>query len=824
MATVPLDGSWTLEAVRGPIPDGIPATGIAATVPGCAHTDLLAAGLIEDPFDADNESAQQWIGRTVWRYRRDFDWQPEGHERVDLVALGLDTLATIELNGAVLARTANQHRTYRFDVRHLLAPGTNTITVTFDAPVDAAERLSDLSGGARPHVNHHPYNALRKTASNFGWDWGIDVATSGIWRPIGLESWSGVRIAAVRPLVDVIGEDGILTAVVELEHASTALPTDVRVDVTKDDATWTATGQVTETGRISLIVPEVQRWWPIGHGDQPLYDVHVTAAESQWSSRVGFRVVELDTSPDQHGTRFELRVNGELILVRGANWIPDHAFLTEMTRERYARRIDDAVEAHMNLLRVWGGGIYESDDFYQLCDEHGVLVWQDFLFACAAYAEEPWLAAEVEPEAREAVTRLSPHPSLVLWNGNNENLVGYADWGWRAVLDGRSWGNGYYRDLLPRIVAELDPTRPYTPGSPYSFDDYLHPNDDRHGTVHIWDVWNTKDYGAYREWRPRFAAEFGFQGPPAWTTLVGVVHDEPLDPDGLQMLVHQKAHQGNRKLELGMRGHLPEPAGIEDWHFATQLNQAHAVRLGIEHFRSLTPYNTGTVVWQLNDNWPVISWAAVDFAERRKPLWFALRAAYTPRLVTVQPRGDGLAVVLVNDDPGEFAGEIELRRISFDGSVHAEIELAVEVPARGAATIPIPAWVAQTDEAAGEVLVATADGFGRALWNFTDIVHQRLAPEPFEAEVTPTPDGCSIRVTAHEYVRDLTLLVDRAHACASVDTSLVSLLPGETVHLTVSGSDPLVAEDVLSPVALRHAGQLADYASHSLTPPLTAGE
>ena len=185
-------------------------------------------------------------------------------------------------------------------------------------------------------------------------------------------------------------------------------------------------------------------------------------------------------------------MNGERILIRGANWIPDHAFLTEIDADRYARRLADAVEANMNLLRVWGGGIYESADFYRRCDELGLLVWQDFLFACAAYAEEPWLAAEVEAEARQAITRLSAHPSLVLWNGNNENLWGYVEWDWRPRLAGRTWGDGYYRRLLPALLAELDPTRPYSPGSPFSFADYLHPNDERHGTMHIWDVWNQK--------------------------------------------------------------------------------------------------------------------------------------------------------------------------------------------------------------------------------------------------------------------------------------------------------------------------------------------
>ncbi|WP_181032907.1 glycoside hydrolase family 2 protein [Clavibacter michiganensis] len=816
MPHLSLDGPWTLTAVSGAAPEGILGRDVPATVPGCAHTDLLTADLITDPFDGDAEAAQQWIGSTVWRYARTFDWQDDGSERHDLVADGLDTLATVVLNGTVVAQTRNQHRSYRFSVGHLLVAGENRIEVVFDAPVEAAERLSAEHGGALPHVNHHPYNALRKNASNFGWDWGIDVATSGIWRPIGIHSWSGTRIAAVRPLVDVSGGTGILTTAVEIEQSGARASVPVTVRVSRDGRELAAaTSDVLASGSVVVAVPDAALWWPVGHGAQPLHDVEVEVAGDVRRTRVGFRTVSLDTTPDVHGNRFELRVNGELVMIRGANWIPDHAFLTEMTRERYGRRIDDALDANMNLLRVWGGGIYESEDFYQLCDERGVLVWQDLLFACAAYAEEEWLAAEVRAEVREAVTRLSPHASLVVWNGNNENIVAFAEWGWRPRLAGRTWGNGYYRELFPAILAELDPSRVYTPGSPYSFDDYLHPNVDTDGTVHIWDVWNQKDYTAYREWNPRFVAEFGFQGPAAWTTLTSTVHDEPLDPYGHEMLVHQKAHEGNLKLERGMQGHLPAPGGIDDWHFATQLNQAHAIRFGIEHFRSLAPYNTGTVVWQLNDDWPVVSWAAVDFAERRKPLWHALRDAYRPRLATFQPRDGGLALVVLNDTAEALATDVEFARVDLDGDVRASATVRVEVPARGSASFPVPADLAAAGDAARELLVATAaSGLDRAILDLAEVVDQALDADPLVAAVEETATGCRITVTATSYVRDLTVLADRAHPSAAVDRGLVSLLPGETCVLTLTGDGPIDADAALSPLVLRHANGLVAAAAH----------
>ena len=356
-----------------------------------------------------------------------------------------------------------------------------------------------------------------------------------------------------------------------------------------------------------------------------------------WTRRIGFRTVELDTSADDHGTAFTFRINGRPIFVKGANWIPDDHLLTRITRERLAHRLDQAVDANLNLVRIWGGGIYESEDFYELCDERGLLVWQDFLLACAAYPEEQPLWDELEAEAREHVARLTPHPSLVLWNGGNENLWGFMDWGWQEDLQGRTWGFRYATELLKDVVAELDPTRPYSDGSPYSPGAALtevHPNDPDHGTLHQWEVWNRVDYRVYGDDVPRFCSEFGFQGPPTWATLTRAVHAAdggPLTKDDPTFLLHQKAEDGNGKLDRGMEPHLGVPDDFADWHWAAQLNQARAVRFAIEHYRSWWPRTAGSIVWQLNDCWPVTSWAAIDGDERPKPLWYALQVRLRAR-------------------------------------------------------------------------------------------------------------------------------------------------------------------------------------------------
>ncbi|HUC21658.1 MAG TPA: glycoside hydrolase family 2 protein [Streptosporangiaceae bacterium] len=823
---------WTLRPVSGPGAGLLSAGPIAAAIPGEVHLDLLRAGLIADPFDGDNEAAQQWIGDTGWRYEARFEWHAGNAERHDLVAYGLDTAAEIELNGSLVARSENQHRSYRFDVRDLLVEGENTLSVTFAAPVP--ETLARAGRwGTLPHARHHEYNQLRKMACSFGWDWGIDVAGAGIWKPIGIDSWSGVRIASVRPLVDIADGAGVLTAHVEIERADGTGDAPVEVGVAVGGAPAKA---VVPAGSaqvaVVVTVPSVELWWPVGHGAQPLYDVDVSAGDARWSGRVGFRTVRVDTAPDAAGNPFKLHVNGELVLVRGVNWIPDHAFLTLADRDRYARGLRDAVEANVNLIRVWGGGIYESDDLYEFADEQGLLVWQDFLFACAAYAEEEHMRAEVEAEAREQIARLSPHPSLVIWNGNNENIWGWADWGWRDKVGTRAegrgmWGEGYYQQLLPALLAELDPTRFYSPASPYSFGDYLHPNDPRNGTTHIWDVWNTKDYTVYHDYRPRFVSEFGFQGPPAWSTLTSVVHDTPLEPYGHQMLVHQKANRGNEKLQRGQAGHLPASAVVEHWHWATQLNQAHAIRFGVEYFRSLTPHNTGTILWQLNDNWPVISWAAVDFDGHRKPAWYALKAAYAPRLATLQPwpsqaaidaafdgvppAADRIALVLVNDTAQDFAGSIRVERQDFGGSILASAIITAEVPARGAASYELPARVAEFGDVAGELIIACAEdgsGFGAAILDGADVVRQRLDPDPLTASAAHVDGGYEVTVTARSYARDVFLQADRVDPAASVDRGLVSLPAGQTAVFRIASQAEAEPDAFLRTWALSSANAL----------------
>ena len=546
---------------------------------------------------------------------------------------------------------------------------------------------------------------------------------------------------------------------------------------------------------MSVSVPDVELWWPAGYGEQPLYDVEVRLAASgvvldEAHRRVGFRTVAWDSTPDDAGTPFTLHVNDVPVFVKGANWIPDDAFPVRVDRARYERRLRQARAAtpqpHPRVGRrhLRGRRLLRRRRRARPADLAGLPLRVRGLRRGGA-------AALARSRRRRATTSRASrhHASLVLLTGNNENLWGYEDWGWKLRLDGKTWGAYYYYDLLPSVVAELAPLVPYAPGSPFSpGDDGQHPNAEQHGTMHIWDLWNQKDWPHYRDYTPRFVAEFGWQGPPTWSTLTRSISDQPLTPESPGMIVHQKAMEGNVKLTNGLIAHYRLPEDMETWHWAMQLNQANAISTALEHFRSHAPHTAGAIVWQLNDCWPVTSWAAIDGDEHPKPLFYALRNAFAPRVVTIQPRDEGLVVAVVNDTGDEWTGDLRITRRDYAGAV-----------LRRAHRHPCTARRARRDDRRdpgcrrrpratprSELIVAELDGV-RGLWFFGEPRDSALEPPRVSVEVAAHPAGVEITLTAHNLVRELTLLVDKIVPDAVAEEGLVTLLPGESTTILVRG-------------------------------------
>jgi beta-mannosidase len=792
---------------------------LPATVPGNVYDDLLAAGLIADPYLGRNEALAHWIGREDWEFTAALPAPPAGAERVDLVADGLDTVATVTLGGREIARTRNQHRSYRWDVTDAARPGL-PLAVRFGSVYDLAAQV-EAELGPYPAAYDEPFQYVRKMASNFGWDWGPTVVTAGIWRDIRLEAWHTARLAAVRPhayLVTPTGSHGELRVDAELERTRPDVPVAVTVTLTAPGGAVVATATRPADGhqvRLKLTAGEVDRWWPHTLGAQPLYCVKVELTAGgevldTWSGRVGFRHVALVTTPDEAGLSFGFEVAGRPRFARGFNWIPADLLVTRVTKADYLARLTDARDAGADLIRVWGGGLYEQDAFYDACDELGLMVWQDCPFACAAYPESDGFAAEVEAETRDNVTRLVPHPSLVLWNGCNENIWGHVDWGWEPTLQGRGWGARYYYDLLPRVIGELDPSRPYWPGSPYSGTPDRYPNDPDYGCNHSWVVWNEADYPLYAADRPRFMAEFGWCAPAAWSTLRDAVGEDHLVPWDETLMWHYKSQDGLPKLRRAIADGFHEPPGFDAWHYVAQVQQARAVGFGIDHWRSLWPHCQGAVVWQLNDCWPVTSWAAVDSAGVRKPAWYAVRRSFEPRLAVVAAEPGGCVLRLVNNTDEEWEALPLVRRVGLDGETRATWSRPCRVEPQSVATGGTPGQQnrprrpAPPDLAADEILIVDADATA------PDPARRRVVARPdrelaymrprYDVATEPVEGGTRVTVTAQTLVRDLLLQADRLGGKA--EATLVTLLPGETYTWVVEGPQDLTPGDFAPPVLL----------------------
>ena len=791
-------------------------SGVPARAPGNAHDALVAAGLVEDPYRNDGTAAAAWIGESDWVYRTRIGLpaDPAGADaaalRHELVLTRVETVARVLVDGVVVAELASANRTHRIDVGPHLRPGGSDLAIEIDSAaraMDAAEAADP--GGQLPYDWEHQYNRLRVTACSAGWDWAPPMITAGIGRAE-LVSWRGARLRT-RTRTEVAEDlrEGTLVVEVALDAATGDGAASGSVEVRLGELTWRADVEGSATLRLPVELTDADLWWPRGYGRATLHDVGVTLVGSPQlhAGRVGFRHAHLDTTPDEHGRACTVVVNGRPVFARGANWIPDDQLAARVTPERYRERVAQAVEANMTMLRVWGGGRYEDDLFYDLADEGGLLVWQDFAFACAAYPEEEPLRSEVVAEATEQVRRLAAHPSVVVWNGGNECLLGWEDWGWQARVAGRTWGDGYYHHLLPAIVAEHAPGVPYVPSSPFSSGPDVAANVDGDGSTHLWDQWNLRDHSTYRDQVPRFAAELGYQAPATWATLAGAIDAWPVAPTSAAMATRQRQPTGMRSLLGRLAGNVPDPAALEadldDWLWATQLLQADAMRTAAEHLRGHWPRSAGMLVWQMNDAWPGISWSIVDHGGRRKPVWYALRTAFAPRALSIQPREGAPHVVLVNDTDDAWSTEVLVRRVHVHEGEVERVVLPASVAARGVAWLPVPPAVALPRRRREEILVADLSEADDAAPSGPPHPSPRRATAPLcrpdgvawpdaasgaSVDVEPVDGGWLVRVRARVVLADVAVLADRVVPEAVADDMLRTVLPGETLELLVTAS------------------------------------
>ncbi len=675
MKRVDLNGKWQFKAISSKHKESLPLIDVSqwmpATVPGTVHTDLLGAGKIPDPFYRMNEFEVQWVDAERWLYRKEFTVGKEilANDEVHLVAEGLDTYAHILLNGRAVGETANMFVEHRFKVKRLLKAGKNVLEVIFESPTIRAKQLEERYGALQ--VSHEPHRAyVRKAQYSFGWDWGPKLTTSGIWRPIYVEAFSTGRIKNVfARATNLTKQNADVRVDVDLDQCKEGIGK-LRIELTGTGFEFQKYYDVRGARESFIIkVPNPRLWWPNEYGEQDLYQIKVTATAAgtecdTTSSVFGIRTVRLLQEKDDEGKSFVFEVNGEPIYCKGADWIPSDNFIPRITDATYERLLTLARDAHMNMVRVWGGGIYEQDIFYELCDRLGLMVWQDFMFACGEYPEDAWFVRQVRDEAEKAVTRLRNHPSIALWCGNNECEWIFCRANPRKSPDDMS-GARIFRDILPSVCRSLDGTRPYWRSSPFGTG---YPNDQSNGNHHEWDVWGMwKDYRDYDKVFARFVTEFGFQAPASSKTFESVTLSSDRYPQSRVFEHHNKLPEGTERLYRFQASHLPISADYEDFVYKGQIVQAEALKTATEHWRRRKFKTAGSMFWQLNDCWPVTSWAVIDSALRPKAAYFYSKKFYAPILVSFKQSGDSLEIWGTNDRLSAVRGQLLVSLRSFEG-------------------------------------------------------------------------------------------------------------------------------------------------------------
>ena len=721
---------------------------LPASVPGGVHLDLMAAGRIPDPFLGDEEVRVQWVAERDWEYARSFvvDESLASAGRIEIVFEGLDTLADVRLNGEPLGSADNMFRTWRWDVGGRLRPGGNELNVTFRSAVLEAARLDAVRHltSANDQLPGAPY--VRKAPYHFGWDWGTKLPNIGFWLGVKLVGWSGARLAEVRLSQSLEAGRGRIQVTAQVEPAASGTGSPSRLEavlrVEHPNGRVEVARCPIETGptvALSIEIAGPELWWPNGLGAQPLYKVEVELADGSRlldarSYQIGLRTIELRRDPDEWGESFNFVVNDVPVFAKGSNWIPADSFPGRVDAGRLESLLGAAAAANHNMVRVWGGGYYEVEAFYDACDRLGLLVWQDFMFACSVYplTDEAFIEG-VCAEVREQVQRLRHRACLALWCGNNEMERGWADWGWDRpdTHDLKAAYLRFFGETLPALVAADDSATPYWPSSPSSGRPLVDAIGAKSGDEHEWRVWHGLDpFSAYARESYRFVSEFGFESLPAEATIAAFAPD-PADWNlGSPLLDHhQRCNAGNARILFYMAGQFRLPDDFSGLVYLSQVLQAEAMRVGVEHWRRERDRCGGALYWQLNDSWPVSSWSSIDYYGRWKAMHYATRRFFDPVLLSCAIDDDLAGIYVTSDVVADWQALVRWSLESLEGHVVAsgERELAVSgLRTTRVDSINVPAG---TDERRSTVLVTELlhNGSRRALSVTTFVPDKHLA-------------------------------------------------------------------------------------------------
>lgn len=806
-----LDGKWQLK-ILGENVYHIPESYVECTVPGTAFGTFVENGSMPDPYYRENELEAVQLGDNDFEYRKQFSLEAAQLEtdRLLLVFEGIDTLADVTLNGQYLGSADNMHTRWEYDVLGIAAAGENELKVVIHSPVKYIRQENEkvYTGGSTDAMEGYPH--LRKSHCMFGWDWGLRLPDSGIFRPVYLLGIKQARFRDVR--IEQIHKEGEvqLRALVNAQRADGQI-----ADMSAEGlcCRFAVTGpkgeQYTSDDGETICIANPALWWPNGYGEQPLYTVRVELFKQGgeepldvWERRIGLRTMTVDTSADEWGHTFANQVNGLNVFAMGADYIPEDALLYRVNKERTRKLLEDCVAANYNCVRVWGGGYYLDDYFYDICDELGLMVWHDFMFACSAYELDEAFDKNIRREITYTVRRLRHHACIALWCGNNEMEDQVGGGWWTPTPKQKGDYIKLFEYIIPSIVKKEDPQAFYWPSSPSSGGSFDKPQDPTRGDVHYWDVWHgEKPFTAYRDYRFRYLSEFGFQSFPSLKTVESFTEPEDRNIFSRVMEMHQRNKSANGKILNYLSQTYLYPGDFSNLLYASQLLQADAIRYGVEHFRRYRGRCMGTVVWQLNDNWPVASWASIDYFGRWKALHYAERRMFAPVMISCEETGELTERPFCVEErrgPIEISAKLHVAnetRQEVSGSVKWELRRPdASVIREGCEDITVPAldgvWLDKLNfsgedergcyisfrfEVQGETVSS-----GTAL--FTPPKHFKFK----DPELSVAREGDTLRVKAKAYAKNVEIMA--VDGDVRFSDNYFDMNAGETVVKIISGS------------------------------------
>ena len=722
MQTCTLNGTWQLSAGHRSLES------VDMQIPGTVLSGLLAAGKIKDPFYRTNEDATRALFWKDYVFTRTFDVDEEllAQQHIVLVCEGLDTLAEISINGTFLAKTDNMHRTWKFQAKKLLHPGKNEIQIVFRSVLRFIE---DYSYEAHKKINYIPCGSmkgnqlLRKAHSMFGWDWGPQTIDAGIFRDIYLQGYSHARIEDIRIHQQHAKNVSVQTSITLSESVPGQK---LCVELSEDGADKPLQTKLCKTNAdgvaaVDFVIENPKLWWPNDYGDQPLYIVRTTLLDEDGTSlesitrRIGLRTLTISQEKDEWGNEFAFCVNGVKIFTRGGNYIPDDCLYTRITEKKLDYILESCRRAHFNCVRVWGGGYYPSDAFYDLCDEKGLIVWQDLMYACNVYDVTDAFAENCRQETYDNVRRLRHHASLGLWCGNNEIESAWDHWGdfQKETPYLRADYIRLFEEVLPKAVQEADGETFYWHSSPSSGGCFDNPDDANRGDTHYWDVWHgQKPFTDYRKYFFRFCSEFGFQSFPCAKTVNSFTLEDDRNIFSRVMESHQKNDAANGKMLYYLSENLRYPKDLTHLLYASQVLQGMAIKYGVDHWRRNRGRCMGTLYWQINDDWPAPSWSSIDYFGRWKALHYMAQKFYAPHAVSMTLEDHRCHVYFSNEsfETTEYSLTLSIRDLS--GNVLETYETKGNSPAFSAietAVVDICSWEDQKDDVFLEAVIHTKD-------------------------------------------------------------------------------------------------------------------